>query len=315
MNYSEDILLRYLFGELSEAERAELETAYFADPRIFDRLEHVENDLIDDYARGRLSRGTRARFERAYLSNPDRRARLKFGEALAARLDQSEPPLSKAVSRGAGLRTLFSPLGQERRLLAFSMAVVSLVLVLGSVWVLIQSGRLRAELAKHEAAEATREKHDAELQRRLADEEERNQELTAELEQRSNLATAPTKPSLAATAPTFVILLLRANGVRGAESSPPPLVVPKGTEQVHIQLTLKDHDYKHYQIGLKAIPGPDIVNPRMIRPGITKSGAVFNLSLRASKLSSGDYMLTLRGAQSGGVLEDVSKSLFRVEKK
>ncbi|MGH9763543.1 MAG: hypothetical protein ACREDR_17600 [Blastocatellia bacterium] len=314
MSYSEDILLRYLFGELSETERVELETAYFADPPVFDRLEHVENDLIDDYARGRLSPRTRARFERAYLSNPNRRARLKFGEALAGRLDRSEPPLAKAASGGAWWQSLFSSLRQERRPLAFSMAVVFLALVFGSVWLLVQSGRLRAELAKREAAEATPEQHDAELQRQLADEQKRNQGLTAELQQRSKPVTPPTKPSLAATTPTFVTLRLAANGVRGAETaSPPTLVVPKGTEKVHVQLTLTDHDYQRYQIGLQAIPGPEIVNPRKITPRIGKSGATFSLSLPASKLASGDYMLTLRGASQAGEFEDVSKSLFRVE--
>jgi len=77
MTNSDEMMTRYLFGELSESERAELETEYFADPGAFNRLERFENDLIDDYTRGRLGGDTRARFERVYLSDPNRRTRLK----------------------------------------------------------------------------------------------------------------------------------------------------------------------------------------------------------------------------------------------
>jgi len=42
---------------------------------------------------------------------------------------------------------------------------------------------------------------------------------------------------------------------------------------------------------------------------------VFGFSLPSSKLTSGDHMLTLGGSLQNGEFEDVSKSLFRVEKK
>src|SRR5262249_6334133 len=100
MKTSDDTLLRYLFGELPEGERAALEAEYFGDPQTFARLEQVENDLIDDYARGRLAAGTRARFERTYLSDPNRRARLKFAETLAVRAGSSvgQPAAQSALS-------------------------------------------------------------------------------------------------------------------------------------------------------------------------------------------------------------------------
>jgi hypothetical protein len=39
------------------------------------------------------------------------------------------------------------------------------------------------------------------------------------------------------------------------------------------------------------------------------------LTLPASQVKAGDYILTLRGYRQSGELEDVSQSLFRVEKK
>jgi hypothetical protein len=316
MNLSDDIVMRYLFGELSETERARLEAEYFADAGTFNRLERFESDLIDDYARGRLGDQTRARFERAYLSNPNRRARLKFGEALAARLDQTAPGSLAAVSRRSWWQKYSSWLKLETRALAFSMAVALLLLVFGSGWLFIQSRRLRVELAQRDAAQAMQEQRAAELQRQIADEQKRNEELTAELQRASSPQIPPTQSSPAAATPAFVTLLLAANGAKEPEiARPPTLTIPKGTKQVHVQLAVKDNDYPSYQIVLGAVAGPEIFKGQNLKPRISKSGAVFSLSFAASKLTTGDYMLTLRGVLQGGDFEDVSKSLFRVEKK
>jgi hypothetical protein len=311
---SDDVMMRYLVGELSEPERVALESRYFADQRAFDRLERFEQDLIDKYARGRLPGETRARFEAAYLSNPNRRERLKFGEALAARIDQSEPSPVMPVNSGYWRQRLLSWVGPESRALAFSMALVLLLLAAGSVWLLVQSSRLRAELARRDSAAADQAQRQAELQRQLGDQQKQNQELAAQLERLSNTAAPQTSPSPGGAVPAFVTLFLAANGVRGAEpAAPATLIIPKGTQEVRVNLTLKDHDYRDYQIVLQAIAGPEIFNRRNLKPRINRSGATFSLSLPASKLPTGDYMLTLRGAAPGGEFEDVSNSLFHVE--
>src|SRR5881227_3242379 len=125
MTNSDEIWTRYLFGELSDSEQTRLEEHYFTDAQTFEQLAQLETELVDDYARGRLSPQMRERFERAYLENRSRRARLRFGEALAAKLD------GIAASRVAGRtgvggaswwqRFSSSPRG-GRRVLAFSLA-------------------------------------------------------------------------------------------------------------------------------------------------------------------------------------------------
>jgi hypothetical protein len=313
MNHSDDMATRYLFGELPESQRAEVEAAYFDDPLAFDRLERLENDLIDKYVRGRLDGATRARLEQAYLSNPNRRARLKFGEALAARIDQYETPLERGAARDVSRRWFFA---SPSPALAFSVAAAFVLLVFASTWLLIESRRLRAELVRRDDAQALREQHEAGLQQQLDEEQKRNQDLLVELERASNSVTAQTKPSPGGEAPGVVTLLLAANVVRGAETaSPPTLVIPKGTEHVRVQLALKDNDYSSYQIVLRAVAGREIFKGQNLKPRVNKSGAVFTLSVPPAKFTTGDYMLTLRGALQNGDLEDVSKLLFRVEKK
>ena len=173
-------MTRYLLGELSESERADLERRYFADNAFFERLSQCESDLMDDYARGRLSPETRERFEKAYLADPERRARLRFSEALVAKLDREVSPglIPQEAETTSWWQKLFVPFIGGQRALAFSFAVL-LLMVLGSAWLLLRTSRLRNELAQTRATEAAREQHERELQQQLIDEQARNQQLTA----------------------------------------------------------------------------------------------------------------------------------------
>ena len=310
--------MRYLIGELSETERTEIEASYFADKSILNRLVQVEEDLIDNYARGRLSPQVRERFERAYLSQPGRHARAKFGVALAGRLDQladSRSPAEQDQRAGSWLGKYFSLFGGGRPGLAFSLALLLLLLVAGSVWLFLQRRQLQQDIARNQAAQSMQEQRQQELQKQLDDEQKRHQDLTTKLAQQSNANTPVNRPSPPAT-PTFVSLLLVAGGVRGVDTGlTPTLTIPKGTEQVHLQLNLKDNDYRDYQLSVQLVGGAEIFQSHAPKPKTSKTGATFSLIVPASKFVTGDYMLTVKGATPGGEFEDVSKSLFRVEKK
>src|SRR5262245_51818201 len=85
----EDLIKRYLLGELSAAEQTALEDEYFGDESNYDRLSKAEDELLDRYARGSLSEADRERFERSYLTNPRRRRHVMFAKALAQVVDEN----------------------------------------------------------------------------------------------------------------------------------------------------------------------------------------------------------------------------------
>jgi anti-sigma factor RsiW len=85
---SEDLIKRYLLGELSAAEQTALEDEYFLDRAKYDQLRQTEDDLIDSYARGALAPADRKRFEQAFLSNPQRRRHIKFSRAFVRVMDE-----------------------------------------------------------------------------------------------------------------------------------------------------------------------------------------------------------------------------------
>src|SRR5262245_9117652 len=98
----ENMIKRYLLGELSAAEQTALEDEYFGDESKYDRLCKAEDELLDAAARGSLSEADRERFERSYLTNPQRRRHVMFAKALARVVDESLAARQAALHRAAG---------------------------------------------------------------------------------------------------------------------------------------------------------------------------------------------------------------------
>ncbi len=311
------IIQRYLLGELTEGEQEELEQRYFNDRRLFEQMVQTENELVDRYARGLLSTEVRNRFERYYLAHPQRRERAKFAESLAAKLDQIDgvavaPPTHSESLWGRLLDSMRGPR------LAWAFSIVLLLMAAGAVWFLIETRRLREELAKSESQRATQAQREHELQEQAAKERLRSEQLSAELDrmraQQQTFQPSPTPP--VNPAPAFVSLVLTAGGIRGTDTGPPAvLVIPAGTQQVRLQLNLKESGYSNYRASLQQAGGKEIYVRPHLAPKTTKSGASFTLIIPAQKLATGDYVLTLKGISQTGEVEDVSKSLLHVERK
>jgi tetratricopeptide (TPR) repeat protein len=92
---NEELLTRYLLGELTEAENSRLEERYFADNSLYDELGALERDLIDRYVQIDLSDYEKEQFEKHFLSTPKRQQKLNFARALNSYIlketERSEP--------------------------------------------------------------------------------------------------------------------------------------------------------------------------------------------------------------------------------
>ncbi len=317
MSNQEQTIQRYLLGELPESEQVTLEQQYFHDPRLFEQVVQVENDLVDKYARGLLPPTTRDRFEKYYLTHPQRRERARFGETLVAKLGPAkevEVPTSRPTE--SWLDRLLASLRGPRLAWSFSIAVLAVAVV--AAWFFIETRRLRQELARTESEWTAREQRERELQQQVANEQQRANKLTEELE-RLRLeqgAAAPSPSPDDKRASTFATLMLTIGGTRAPDTGPPAvLVIPAGTEQVRLYLNLRESDYSGYQAVVQLAGGNTIFTSRRLTAVKTRSGANLALVIRALRFSAGDYILTLRGVSRTGEVEDVSKSLFRVERK
>ena len=80
---NEDLIVRYLLGDLPEEEQARLEDLAFSDREYMQIVMDAENDLIDEYAQGKLSGSERRQFESRFLASAERRRKVEFARALA----------------------------------------------------------------------------------------------------------------------------------------------------------------------------------------------------------------------------------------
>jgi hypothetical protein len=307
-------MTRYLLGELSEPERTTLEESYFSDSRFFDQLQKAENDLLDDYARGRLSSSLRQRLEQRYLAHPERRARLRFAEALVTRLDAIEQSDSAAAAPQSWATFLDRFRARAPALAVFAALTALLVLVAG-IWFFVNTTtRLRQELSEAQAARTVHEQRERELQQQVADQQARADQLASDLDRlRTELQTAG--PGTKSSAPLVASLILAVGGIRGPETGPPAtLVIPTGATQARLQLKLEDNDYPAYSVVLQAAGGKQVFKRERLLPQ-SKPRPSLLLMVPADKLPDGDYILALKGVTQSGETEDVSKLLFRVERK
>jgi len=316
MSNQEQTIEHYLLGEMPEAECVALEEQYFSDERLFERIVQVEHELVDKYARGLLPSAVRDRFEKHYLAHPQRRERAKFAEALATKIGQQKAidvATSEPTERWRGRLSLSRGPGWAW---AFSIALVSIAVVAG--WFLIETKRLRQELATTESERSMREQRERELEQQVTNEQQRAQALSEELDRLRIEETSPARSPERATkgAPTFATLMLTIGRTRTADTGPPAvLLIPAGTEQARLQLNLRENDYSSYEAVLQSAGGAEVFRWRRLTPRISKPGSTLVMVMPAAKLASGDYILTLRGSSKTGEVEDVNKSLFRVERK
>jgi anti-sigma factor RsiW len=143
---SEALIERYLLGELSAAERAELENEYLVDKAKYDQVCRIEDDLLDRYARGALAPVDHERVERQYLTNPWRRRHLEFAKAFAQVIDE-EPTEGSAAKPTTGIswRPQLAALPRGLRgVLRLTPAIAALLIVFGGTWLVIETSRLRA---------------------------------------------------------------------------------------------------------------------------------------------------------------------------
>jgi len=252
----------------------------------------------------------RERFEQSYLKHPLLRERVEFARALTARIDEKEAPVTRAEQSASSIswwQRLLGTVGGQRPRLRLSMALATVVAVILAAWIFVTIRRQQQQ--QREAAQ---------IQSQRENQAQREREQTAQQQPSNTAPPIPQHSPSPTTSPTrpIAFLALTAGGVRGNDSGgTQTLIIPHDTTQAQILLKLKDDSYPHYRVSLQKIGGPEIFTQANIKPRSTKAGASFVFTVPAHQFSNGDYALTLVGITPEGEVSNLSKSLFRVEKR
>ena len=324
---SEEILTKYLLGELSEAEQRRIEEGYFTDSEFYEQLAALQNEMLYDYTQGKLSQEMSERFEQRYLSSSRGRGKAEAARRILDRLLEMRPatsPPDAAGKRRTLTEFLRSLRGSRFPVLMYSAAVAALALVAGSAWLLFETISLRGQLNQARIEKAA---SDADLNKRAADEQARldqmSRELEAERRQRAQteqeLAEQKTEAAnrQAKSSPLGIVASLVLNpGMERNLEAPSQVRIGPEVGRLHLQLNLKEQiAYQSCRAVLRTLDGREVWHQGGLRARPTTSGHAVQVSVPSRTLAAGDYELTLSGVTAEGKAEDISDYFFTVVKR
>lgn len=312
---SNQLIVRYLLGNLPEAEQVQVEVRAFTDRGFLRYIEEAENDLIDDYVRGTLTEVERRQFESHFFASVERQKKVEFARALAHVTAATATEKTTApVTQIRWWESLASFLGGWHPVWQFSMAATTLLLVLGLAWLFTVTRGLRTQIAELQAAQQTQQQQEETIRQQAALERARSEELTAQLERErarhQELAQQREreKPLASATAPKTILSLFLPPIAGRGDDNHSKLILPPGTKTVRVQLGLeRGDDFKSYGVTI-AKQGQTIWARTQLHP----RGRTLLLTLPSQLLRAGQYEITLKGVTETQQTEDVRFYYFDV---
>jgi hypothetical protein len=312
---SENLIRRYLLGELAEAAQSALEQEFLIDRGKFDRVWAVENELIDSYVRGEMSHADRKRFEGHYLASPLHRERVAIAESFLTNIDRAPGEKMVEASEKESVVPWRRRFPLRSPLLVFGVIfVMALLLTFSIVWSHIERVRLTGQVANVQKEAQTERaflklrelelaSRNQEFEKEVADMSRRNEQLKAELEQLRRRRPA---------APSTVLSFLLAPAPLRGEKALPQATIPLLTGKARLLMELNDNDYASYQVIVRTVEGREILRRRTGKVRFGKDRVFATLPVKAGELTKGDYFLILFGQNSGGKSEEIDRYFFRV---
>ena len=323
--YSEDLLVRYLLGALPEEEQVEIEARAFRDQQYLRNIQAVESELIDAYVRGELTLGERQQFEGRFFNSAERRRKVEFARALARVAPEfgvtekkvKPAPAAAPVSWQSALAGFLRRLSPAAK---YGLAAAALLVMIGGLWLIAESLRLRAQLAELRAEQQSRERQQQALQQQVADEQAHREELATQLQREredSQQLVAELQGKLAASAteppPSAIVSLVLGPSLSRSSGAHPKLALPQSARRVRIQVDLEpEDDYRSFRAAFRG-PGGELVWTQNDLPArARRAGRAVIMDLPARIFRAGRHELTLKGVTGEGATEEIGYYYFDV---
>jgi anti-sigma factor RsiW len=330
----DELITRYLLGEMSGEDESRFESRYFDDDSLFEQLTAIEDELIHAYARGELAPRERSLFEARYLASERGRERIAFARELSRAL-APEVTAEKQSARSSSeesaqtqlkvswWRGLFNTSFASRSAAKLAFAVLLIALLVGGVWIVL---RLRAPSSR--VGEQARETRNGKLTEPGTTPEQRPPGSAAVVE--SPMPTASPIESVAAPSlgnssssertaqsrktqlSAVVSLVLSAAMTRGSGEAS-TLLVPQDARRIRLRAELPSVEKATYQASIQTVEGREVWSRKGLRAAKSGDRSVLTLELPASRLNPGDYILVLSRITKRGVEETGSSFYFKVK--
>lgn len=326
--HDDNLIVRYLLGELSEEEQTRLEDRAFSDIDYLEQVKAVEKDLIDEYARGELSGTALRNFERQFFASDERRGQVEFARALKQVAGESRASISSAKipATTVGLSRSRNPSAiadatdwnatryswlafwrGPRLAFGISLAAIALLIAIGAVLTYWRPAT-PANVQSQTTPKATPPVQETAAPRSTPE------QLVESLPQP---APSPEKPPVTPkVAPSAVASLLLLPGTSRSAESRPQLVIHHSDSTAQLQVLLESGDdaYKAYVVALRTTSGRAIRSQSGLHARSIQGNRVVVLTLPATLLATGDYELSLSGITPESRSEPLGYYYFRVRR-
>lgn len=282
---------RFILGDLDEETRRSIETRTLGSDELFETIESIEDEIIEEFLAGTLPASERKIFEESLDQVPGRRRRIEIVKALAARTaaaaDESTVVRMKERMRYANHARLAIAAG-------FGAAAITAVAFF----------QLKREVTnpvpQPPVVSAPASPTPAALPVELS--AGTSSALTAQ--QPGSLIVEPMKAPAADTlaASQLVTFLLSASSTR-SDSGSAAFEIDRPDSTVEFQIAIDDREFSHYNVALRASDGSTVASQRAIPVTAERGAPVIRLRVPASSLASGRHELVLAGVHERGAEE------------
>jgi hypothetical protein len=319
----EELMIRYLLGQLPEEEQVRIEEQFFTDEESYEQLLALEDELRYDYATGELAGRERERFKERFLVTPEDRNKVAFASELISKVAPSEASATAEVTATPSgyspwWQQLASLLNVQNPVVRYSFAAAVLVVALGAAWLISKQFRSdgptemagREQQPQQQTGQRDGQTNDAPVSVPTPPKE-------VVVEQRPPQPSPSREPEKRdePSVPSIATFLLTPGLIRDA-GEPRQLVIEGNTNRVRLQLSLKrKSEHPGYRAVLRTLEGVEVWNRIGLSARREGAGQAVTAQLPTRLLAGGDYELVLQGATPSGDYEDVDEYYFRIVKK
>jgi hypothetical protein len=281
----DDPMIRYLLGEIPDEERDRFEELYFQDNALHERLQALEEELVDSYVRGKLEGDRRRRFEQRYLATAEGRERVAFAQTLTEYISKTPPKNQSAWHPWWGsLLTLFQSRSPAFRI---ALAAAALVILLLPFWVYRRTHQQPSEAPVVSLPPGKK---------------------APEKAPESPVITK--QPELPVTILSLALMPVQ----RSVDGGGNIVAVPPSPYEVHFRIGLDEDDYPRYRVTLLTPEGKQLrqIDNLIARPSPKRAKEVV-ARFTSNELRPGDYIVRLSGLTPEGSAEEIRPYAFRIK--
>lgn len=289
---TDDLMMRYLLGDISDEEQVRLEEQYFVDDTVFEQLSAFEDELIDGYVRGELAEPQRKQFELHFLNSAQRRRKLAFAKSFTRYLSNLPTAIAPAKQDAWGQK-ITDWFGLRSTTARWAFAATCVAVVFGGAWLLRDNWSLRTQLREMQAQQTELRHQEEQLSRQLA-------------QLKALAVEAPSEPELSQSRPPSLAIfaLTLTPGVLRSGAEQKTLVLPPGRSLVRLRLDIEGQSYETYRVTLETAEGRKVWSQEGLRTMSQDKMRMVVLELPSRLLGNQDYIVELRGVRSGSTQAD-----------